>query len=474
MTGRHEAGRGRYGTLRVASGAMLPGARPPRAAASPDPRSPSLDALLIHIVNLPFEWQVGLRYTRAGKRRGEVDTGGKSGDGFVSFIAAISMAGIALGVAALIVVLSVMNGFQKEVRDRMLSVLAHVEVYNPETGVADWKALADEAKRVPEVREAAPYVQGQAMLTRDDVVRGVLIRGVQPEDEARVSDIASEMRTGKLTDLVAGDFGIVLGSELARAFGVRTGDRINVLAPQGVVTPAGVIPRLKTFTVVGIFESGHYEYDSSLALVNIDDAEKLYRLTRYTGIRLKLADMQAAPDVTRKLAQTLDQDVLVRDWTQQNRSWFAAVQLEKRMMFIILALIIAVAAFNLVSSLVMSVRDKEADIAILRTLGAAPKSVLAIFVVQGALIGLMGCLIGVVLGVILALNVGTIVGFIERVFHVAFLPQNIYFVSALPSDLQVSDVVSIGCVSVLLSFLATLYPSWRAARIEPAQALRYE
>ncbi len=425
-------------------------------------------------MNLPYEWQVGLRYTRAGKRRGEVDADGKSGDGFVSFIAAISMAGIALGVAALIVVLSVMNGFQKEVRDRMLSVLSHVEVFNPDTGVKDWRVLAADARRVPEVREAAPYVQGQAMLTRDDVVRGVLIRGVSPDDEAKVSDIATEMRAGKLADLTPGSFGIVLGSELARAFGVREGDRVNVLAPQGVVTPAGLVPRLKSFTVVGVFESGHYEYDSSLALVNIDDAEKLYRLDNYTGIRLKLADMQQAPEVSQKLVHSLNEDVLVRDWTQQNRSWFSAVQVEKRMMFIILALIIAVAAFNLVSSLVMSVRDKEADIAILRTLGAAPRSVLAIFVVQGALIGLLGCLIGVVLGVILALNVGHVVSFVEHVFHVTFLPQNIYFVSSLPSDLQSSDVIAIGCVSVFLSFVATLYPSWRAAHIEPAQALRYE
>ena len=425
-------------------------------------------------VNLPFEWQVGLRYTRAGRRRGEVGTDSKSGDGFVSFIAAISMAGIALGVAALIVVLSVMNGFQKEVRDRMLSVLAHVEVFNPDNGIADWHALAAEAKRIPEVREAAPYVQGQAMLTRDDVVRGVLIRGVQPDAEARVSDIATEMRAGKLSDLVPGSFGIVLGSELARALGVNQGDKINVVAPQGLITPAGMVPRIKAFTVVGVFESGHYEYDSSLALINIDDAEKLYRLDRYTGIRLKLADMQTAPEVTRKLTNTISDDVLIRDWTQENRNWFSAVQLEKRMMFIILALIIAVAAFNLVSSLVMSVRDKESDIAILRTLGAAPRSVLAIFVVQGALIGLAGCLIGVILGVVIALNVGSIVAMIEHVFHVAFLPQNIYFVSALPSDLRLSDVISIGCVSVFLSFVATLYPSWRAARVDPAQALRYE
>ena len=425
-------------------------------------------------MNLPFEWQVGLRYTRAGRRRGEVGTDGKSGDGFVSFIAAISMAGIALGVAALIVVLSVMNGFQKEVRDRMLSVLAHVEVFNPENGIADWQALAAEAKRLPEVRAAAPYVQGQAMLTRDDVVRGVVIRGVLPDAEAKVSGLAAEMRVGKLSDLVPGGFGIVLGSELARALGVVEGDKVNVVAPQGLITPAGVVPRIKPFTVVGTFESGHYEYDSTLALIDIDDAEKLYRLDRYTGIRLRLADMQTAPEVTKKLANMLTEDVLIRDWTQQNRSWFSAVQLEKRMMFIILALIVAVAAFNLVSSLVMSVRDKEADIAILRTLGAAPRSVLAIFVVQGALIGLAGCFIGVVLGVVIALNIGSLVGMVEHVFHIAFLPQNIYFVSELPSDLRLSDVITIGAVSVFLSFVATLYPSWRAARVEPAQALRYE
>ena len=423
-------------------------------------------------MNLPFEWQVGLRYTRAGKRRG--DAGANSGDGFVSFIAAISMVGIALGVAALIVVLSVMNGFQKEVRDRMLSVLAHIEVFSPEGGIADWQALAKEAFTVPDVKAAAPYVQGQAMLMRDEVVRGALIRGVAPDAEAKVSDIATEMKAGKLSDLVAGQFGIVLGSELARAFAVRIGDKVNVVAPAGLVTPAGVVPRIKPFTVVGVFESGHYEYDSSLALTNIDDAAKLYRDDRYSGVRLKIADMQKAPEVAERLSHVITSDVLIRDWTQQNKNWFSAVQLEKRMMFIILALIIAVAAFNLVSSLVMSVRDKEADIAILRTLGAAPRSILAIFVVQGALIGLAGCAIGVVAGVALALNVGSIVAAIERVFHISFLPQNIYFVSALPSDLRASDVIAIGCVSVFLSFVATLYPSWRASRVQPAEALRYE
>jgi lipoprotein-releasing system permease protein len=425
-------------------------------------------------LNLPYEWQVGLRYTRAGKRKGEVDHSGKAGDGFVSFIAAISMAGIALGVAALIIVLSVMNGFQKDVRDRMLSVVSHVEVFNPDTGVADWQALAADAERVPEVRAAAPYVQGQAMLTRDDVVRGVVIRGVEPADEAKVSDLATEMVAGKLADLTPGSFNIVLGSALARELGVRRGDKINVLAPQGIVTPAGMVPRLKAFTVSGVFESGHYEYDSTLALIDLDDGEKLYRLSNPTGIRLRLSDMQEAPDVSRKLLQTLRTDVIVRDWTKENASWFAAVQLEKRMMFIILVMISAVAAFGLVSSLVMSVRDKEADIAILRTLGAAPKSIMAIFVVQGAMIGVAGCAIGIVGGLLIAINVGSIVAFIEQLFHVAFLPQNIYFVSRLPSDVHEADVITIAVVSVLLSFIATLYPSWRASRVQPAQALRYE
>ena len=426
-------------------------------------------------VNLPFEWQVGLRYTRAGRRRGDggVDVA-HAGDGFLSFIAAISMAGIALGVAALIVVLSVMNGFQKEVRDRMLSVLSHIEVFSPEGGVADWQALAREAFTVPDVKAAAPYVQGQAMLTRDDVVRGALIRGVLPDAEAKVSDIAAEMKSGKLTDLAPGEFGIVLGNELARAFAVRVGDKVNVVVPQGLITPAGVVPRIKAFTLVGVFESGHYEYDSSLALMNIDDAAKLYRDARYTGVRLKIADMQKAPEVSERLSHVISSDVLIRDWTQQNRNWFSAVQLEKRMMFIILALIIAVAAFNLVSSLVMSVRDKESDIAILRTLGAAPRSILAIFVVQGALIGLAGCVVGIAAGVALALNVGRVVAAIEGLFHFSFLPQSVYFVSSLPSDLRWPDVIAIGCVSVFLSFVATLYPSWRASRVQPAEALRYE
>jgi len=424
--------------------------------------------------NMPFEWQVGLRYTRAGKSRSDSARSAGAAGGFLSFISAISMAGIALGVAALIVVLSVMNGFQKEVRDRMLSVLSHIEVSGAAGSIEDWQAVARSALAVPEVKAVAPYVSGQAMLTRDDVVRGALIRGVSPADEARVSDIGAHMKRGQLGALVPGDFGIVLGGELARSFGVGLGDKVTLVVPQGQVTPAGVLPRLKQFTVVGVFDSGHFEYDSALALLHIDDAARLFRLPGYTGVRLKIEDMHQAPQVSQKLSQVLTSDLLIRDWTRQNRNWFAAVQTEKRMMFIILTLIIAVAAFNLVSTLMMTVTDKQADIAILRTLGASPRSVQWIFTIQGALIGLLGCFVGVTLGTLVAGNIDVIVPAAERLFGVQFLPKDIYFISALPSDLRLVDVVLIGSLSVVLSLLATLYPSWRAARVQPAQALRYE
>ncbi len=418
-----------------------------------------------------------MRYTRASKRS-DTTAGVNSGNGFISFISAISMVGIALGVAALIIVLSVMNGFQKEVRDRMLSVVAHIEIsgYGPgdSTGVADWQAIAREAMQDKEVKAAAPYVSGQVMLTSDGVVRGTLIRGVLPEEEARVSDIATEMKSGQLSDLKAGGFGIVLGIEIARSLGVQTGDKVTLVAPEGQITPAGIIPRLKQFTVVGVFESGHFEYDSTLALIHIDDAATLFRLAQYTGVRLKIRDMQQAPQVAEQLSHLITSPVLIRDWSQQNRNWFTAVQVEKRMMFIILTLIIAVAAFNLVSTLVMTVTDKQADIAILRTLGASPRSVLAIFVIQGALIGLVGCGIGIGMGVLISLNIDVIVPFIENLFHVSFIPKDVYFVNSLPSDLRWDDVSTISIVSVVLSLVATLYPSWRAARVQPAAALRYE
>jgi lipoprotein-releasing system permease protein len=398
--------------------------------------------------NPPFEWTLGWRYTRAGKRSGR--------NSFISFISLISMSGIALGVAALIVVLSVMNGFQKEVRDRMLSVLAHVEVFDASGSLPDWRATSQEVLKNPQVRGAAPYVEAQAMVMRDDVVRGIMVRGILPDQEPKVSAVASQ--------IVAG----------ARSLRLKLGDKLTLIAPQGQVTPAGVLPRLKQFTLAGVFEAGHFEYDASLAFIHMDDAEKLFRLSGPTGLRLRVDDMQRAPEVAADLSATLKGDFYIRDWSQQNRNWFAAVQTEKRMMFIILTLIIAVAAFNLVSTLVMTVTDKQADIAILRTLGASPASIMKIFVIQGALVGLLGTAIGVSLGVLVALNVDVIVPFIEAVFHVQFLPRDIYLISALPSDLRWPDVWQISGLSVVLAFLATLYPSWSAARVRPADALRYE
>ncbi|KJK23573.1 lipoprotein-releasing ABC transporter permease subunit [Cupriavidus sp. 2MCAB6] len=416
-------------------------------------------------MNFPYEWQIGWRYTRASKRA--------SRNTFISFISMISMAGIALGVAALIVVLSVMNGFQKEVRDRMLSVLSHIEVVGP-GALPDWQKTAAEALRNKEVIGAAPYVAAQAMLTRDDAVRGVLLRGVEPSEEPKVSDIGKQFRGGGMDRLLPGEFGIALGNELANAMGVQVGDKVTVVVPQGTITPAGVLPRLKQFTVVGVFSSGHFEFDSALALINIRDAEAMFRLAGPTGVRLKLTDMQRAPQVADALAGTLSGELYLRDWSKQNRNWFAAVQTEKRMMFIILTLIIAVAAFNLVSTLVMTVTDKQADIAILRTMGAQPGSITKIFIVQGVAIGFIGTLAGVAGGALIAFNIDVIVPFIERLLHVQFLPRDIYFISELPSDPRVNDIATIGIVSFVLSILATLYPSWRAARVNPAEALRYE
>jgi lipoprotein-releasing system permease protein len=417
-------------------------------------------------LKLPYEWQIGWRYTRAGKR--------SSGNGFISFISMISMAGIALGVAALIVVLSVMNGFQRDVRDRMLSVLAHIEIFSPEGGLPDWQLTAKQALRNPQVLAAAPYVEAQALLTRNDAVSGVLLRGVVPDLEAHVSDIAADMKAGRLSDLQPGQFGIVLGGDLAANLGVSVGDKVTLVAPQGTITPAGMLPRLKQFTVTGIFESGHYEYDSSLALIDIQDAQALFRLSAPTGVRLRLKDMQLAPQVSRELAHTLSGELYIRDWTQQNKTWFSAVQIEKRMMFIILALIIAVAAFNLVSSLVMTVTDKQADIAILRTLGAQPGSIMKIFVIQGMTIGLFGTVLGVALGSLIAAEIPVVVPMIEHLLGIQFLPPSVYFINELPSDLELGDVMRIGIMAFVLSSLATLYPSWRAGKVQPAEALRYE
>lgn len=416
--------------------------------------------------NMPFEWLVGLRYTRAGKRSGR--------NSFISFISLISMAGIALGVAALIVVLSVMNGFQKEVRDRMLSVLSHIEIYEPTGSLPNWKQTAAEATRDKEVIGTAPYVAGQAMITREGAVRGVIVRGIAPAEEPKVSDVEKQIVEGRYDSLQPGEFNIILGNELARGLHVGIGDKVTLIAPEGQVTPAGVIPRLKQFTVGAIFSAGHYEYDSSLAFIHIDDAEKVFKLDAPSGLRLKVRDMQRAPEVAYDLSRMLSGDLLITDWSKQNRNWFAAVQTEKRMMFIILTLIIAVAAFNLVSTLVMTVTDKQADIAILRTLGASPLSIMKIFMVQGALVGLIGTAIGVTLGIVIAQNIDVIVPFIEHLFGVQFLPRDVYLISALPSDLRWHDVWTIGSVAVVLAFFATIYPSWSASRVKPAEALRYE
>ena len=418
-------------------------------------------------MNWPYELQIGWRYTRAGR------AGRKNG--FISFISGVSMLGIALGVAALIIVLSVMNGFQKEVRDRMLSVIAHIEVFEAQgAALPDWKALAAQARQNPQVVGAAPFVAAQALIARGDEMRGAVVRGILPSAEATVTPIAAQLRDTTLAKLVPDAWNIVLGVELARSLGVRIGDKVTLFAPGGQVTPAGMVPRLKQLTVVGTFNAGHFEYDSSLAWIHVDDAAKLFRVEGPTGVQLRLADQQNAREVAARLAQSLGPQVVVRDWTSTNRNWFSAVQIEKRLMFIILTLIVAVAAFNLVSTLVMTVTDKRADIAILRTLGATPRSVMAVFMVQGALAGVIGTLSGVALGLLVAFNIDVIVPAIERVLQTSFLPSSVYLISRMPSEPQSSDILPIVVISLLLSFIATLYPSWRASRVEPAQALRYE
>ncbi|HLS55364.1 MAG TPA: lipoprotein-releasing ABC transporter permease subunit [Zeimonas sp.] len=416
---------------------------------------------------LPYELFIGLRYTRASRRAGRRN-------GFISFISALSVAGIALGVAALIIVLSVMNGFQKEVRDRMLSVLAHIEVFAGRTPMTDWQAVLAQAKRHPRVVGGAPYVGGQAMLTHGESVRGVLVRGIEPSLEPEVADFARTMARGELADLRPGEFGVAIGAELADQLLLDVGSKLTLIAPQGTATPAGLVPRLRQLTVVAVFRAGHYEYDSSLLLMNIEDAAKLFRVDGVTGVRLKTADMLAAPAIAGELARTMSGDLMIRDWSAENRNWFAAVQIEKRMMFIILTLIMAVAAFNLVSMLVMTVTDKQSDIAILRTLGATPSSIMRIFIVQGASVGLLGTALGVVLGVLLASNIGPVMAWIESAFGFQVLPKGIYFINYLPSDLRLPDVVTIGGTACVLALASTLYPSWRASRVRPAEALRYE
>lgn len=412
----------------------------------------------------PYELFVGLRYTRA-KRRNH----------FISFISITSMLGVALGVAALIVVLSVMNGFQKELRTRILGVASHVQIMGLDGKLSDWRKIAAETQSHPEVVAAAPYITAQGLISHRGTVQGTLVRGVLPSAEAKVADVGQHMRSGSLDDLRPGRFGIVLGIDLAMSVGARVGDKIVLIAPQGQVTPAGILPRLKQFEVVGIFEVDMAEYDAGLAFMHLEDAQKLYRLEdKVSGVRLKLNDLFKAPLVARDLMRTLSADVYATDWTRSHANFFRAVQIEKRVMFIILVLIVAVAAFNIVSTLVMAVTDKRADIAILRTLGAAPGEIMRIFIIQGALIGAVGMIAGVVGGVLLAANIEVVVPAIERVLGIQFLAKDVYYISDLPSDLHLQDVVVIGLTSFGLSLLATIYPSLRASRVNPAEALRYE
>jgi len=411
-----------------------------------------------------YEFFIGMRYTRAKQRTR-----------FISVITLISIVGIVLGMTVLITVLSVMNGFQREIRTRILGVASHVQISGADNQLADWQPIAQQAMRNPQVEATAPYVSAQGLLTYGSAVRGAFVRGVVPELEARVSDVGDHMKRGSLGDLRAGEFGIVLGLELARALGVTLGEKVVLVAPQGQVTPAGILPRLKQFTVVGIFAVDHYEYDSGLALVNMEDAQKLFRFGEaVSGVRLKLKDLFQSMAVARELARQLGPDVYLSDWTMQHANFFRAVQIEKRMMFLIVFLIIAVAAFNIISSLVMAVKDKQSDIAILRTLGAEPKSITKIFMVQGAVIGIFGTALGLIGGISLALNVDVVVPFIENLLGLKFLAKDVYYISELPSELETSDVVVTGVVSLVLSLLATVYPSYRAAKINPAEALRYE
>lgn len=419
--------------------------------------------------SLPFELLVGLRYTRA-KRKNH----------FISFISFTSMIGIALGVWALIVVLSVMNGFQDELRNRILGVASHIEITGFNNRLSDWQNVAKQVTPTTSqgdsrVLAAAPYVMAQGMLSYGQAVQGSIVRGILPAEEAKVSALSTHMKSGRLSDLKAGEFNIILGSDLAMLLGVSVGEKVVLLAPQGQFTPTGVLPRIKQFKVAGIFQIGMYEYDAGLALIHMDDAAKLYRMDdQVSGVRLKLNDLFDATAETARLNKQLNGAYYITDWTQQHANFFKAIQLEKRVMFIILALIVAVAAFNIVSTLVMAVTDKRADIAIMRTFGASPASIMKIFMIQGALIGVIGTVAGAVLGVITALNIDTIVPFIERTFKVQFLAKDVYYISDLPSKLLWTDVWTILILSFVLSLFATLYPSYKASRINPAEALRYE
>ncbi|VAW54342.1 Lipoprotein releasing system transmembrane protein LolC/LolE [hydrothermal vent metagenome] len=412
----------------------------------------------------PKELFIGLRYIRA-KRKSH----------FVSFIAFISIAGVALGVFALIVVLSVMNGFGNELRDRTLSMTSHATISGYDGYVRDWQAVLEKAEKNAEVVAAAPYIRKEVMLSNGRRVSGSLIRGIQPEMESKVSLVESKMISGSLFDLKAGEYGIVLGRELANSLGIYEGERITVITPQASITAVGVMPRLRRFRVVGVFEVGMHQYDSAMAYIHLQDAAKLFSYKdKVNGVRLKLTDLFDAPRITREVEKDFGEDYWVKDWSQQHKNFFRALQTEKTVMFIILLMMVSVAALNIVSTLMMTVTDKESDIAILRALGMRPSSVMTIFIIQGAFIGFLGTLIGVGAGVPVALNVFEIVSWLEQLFNTDFLPSDVYYISDIVADVKFSEVVTYALSAFSVTILATIYPAWRASRTLPAEALRYE
>jgi len=411
-----------------------------------------------------YEYWIGTRYVRS-----------RSSNGFVSLISAISMLGIAIAVTVLIVVMSVVNGFERELKDRLLAMTAHAVIEGVDGELADPTELIEIAVKNPRVTAAAPYVEGQALLVFEKQLSGAELRGIDPQQEATVSGVGGVMQTGKLTDLARGDFNIVLGVELAAAIKVSVGDKVTVTLAEGIVTPAGIVPRTKRFTVSGIYRVGMYEFDRRLAFINIGDAQKLYRMRdAVSGVRLNVTEIYNAPAIVREVALENGELVLVSDWTRRHVNFFRSIQITKSILFVILMMVIAVAAFNIVSTLVMVVKDKQSDIAILRTIGARPMSILKIFVTQGSIVGIAGTLAGVVLGMLLALNLESIIGFFESVFGIKFLAADVYFISDLPSDLKYGDVALVAAIALALALLSTIYPAWVAAKTAPAEALRYD